>query len=377
MKPSPARPTSVFEHASYLAMESTMVAESSTSHRKRRSITTSALASPCKIPIVNSRPFKLVREATPIGETSADAFTEPEQVIPNASTAPAENPTAIVADEETSGQFLPDDERHEQVMAETSEKEEPSVLFSEQEGTRTEPTEAIADSALLDEENESTVVAEPGVKVSQGRAVRRDSAVKQRPDLRESHQQEAGDGEVNEEDYADLPWMKNTSDGTEDLEQWMDPQTRQPEWDEHLRTITDDRERDRLIHHQRHLARLRKEKYLDANPGVAKELNYYQTTREQWEEGLAEELEIDYHSGDTEDFEMDHRPVLERTGVKRDIRAFTDSVDVLAEEDESKRDYQVIDRLGEGKSACTTSIIDSGFLLLMVRNFLLSLPCVR
>ncbi|RSH85246.1 hypothetical protein EHS25_005053 [Saitozyma podzolica] len=50
-----------------------------------------------------------------------------------------------------------------------------------------------------------------------------------------------------------------------------------------------------------------------------------------------------YHSGDSSDFEMDHRPVLERTAVKRDIRDFEDSIFLIRE-----NGYKVIDRLGEG-----------------------------
>jgi hypothetical protein len=51
-----------------------------------------------------------------------------------------------------------------------------------------------------------------------------------------------------------------------------------------------------------------------------------------------------YHSGDSSDFEMDHRPVLERTAVKRDIRDFEDSMYLIRE-----NGYKVIDRLGEGE----------------------------
>jgi hypothetical protein len=51
-----------------------------------------------------------------------------------------------------------------------------------------------------------------------------------------------------------------------------------------------------------------------------------------------------YHSGDSSDFEMDHRPVLERTAVKRDIRDFEDSIFLIRE-----NGYKVIDRLGEGE----------------------------
>ena len=56
--------------------------------------------------------------------------------------------------------------------------------------------------------------------------------------------------------------------------------------------------------------------------------------------------ERSYHSGDSDMYEMDHRPVLERTEVKRDIREFVASLKTLR----VKQKYQVVDRLGEGES---------------------------
>nr|XP_031862507.1 uncharacterized protein CI109_002004 [Kwoniella shandongensis]KAA5529579.1 hypothetical protein CI109_002004 [Kwoniella shandongensis] len=55
-----------------------------------------------------------------------------------------------------------------------------------------------------------------------------------------------------------------------------------------------------------------------------------------------------YHSGDSDDYEMDHRPVLERTAIKRDIRAFTESLTLLSEGVNGYRPYKIVDRLGEG-----------------------------
>lgn len=57
-----------------------------------------------------------------------------------------------------------------------------------------------------------------------------------------------------------------------------------------------------------------------------------------------------YHSGDTEDFEMDHRPVLQRTAVKKDIRDFTNSLSLLRDGSIHGIPYKVVDRLGEGGS---------------------------
>ncbi|WRT70669.1 uncharacterized protein IL334_007667 [Kwoniella shivajii] len=58
-----------------------------------------------------------------------------------------------------------------------------------------------------------------------------------------------------------------------------------------------------------------------------------------------------YHSGDSDEYEMDHRPVLERTAVKRDIRHLTDSLTILRDGIEGLEGflpYRVVDRLGEG-----------------------------
>lgn len=60
-----------------------------------------------------------------------------------------------------------------------------------------------------------------------------------------------------------------------------------------------------------------------------------------------------YHSGDSIDYEMDHRPILDRTAVKRDIKEFCAGVRLLNEPDDSKRMYKVVDRLGEGASLIT------------------------
>jgi len=59
-------------------------------------------------------------------------------------------------------------------------------------------------------------------------------------------------------------------------------------------------------------------------------------------------FEHSYHSGDTDDYEMDHRPVLERTAIKRDIRQFTDNLTSLRDATTGEIAYKVVDRLGEG-----------------------------
>lgn len=73
----------------------------------------------------------------------------------------------------------------------------------------------------------------------------------------------------------------------------------------------------------------------------------------------SEEMMESYHSGDTELYEMDHRPALERTAVKRDIRAFEGTLDHFRDEQTKERLFKVVDRLGEGalwKSASHCSV---------------------
>jgi hypothetical protein len=71
------------------------------------------------------------------------------------------------------------------------------------------------------------------------------------------------------------------------------------------------------------------------------------------------EMDMDgsYHSGDTEEYEMDHRPVLDRTAIKKDIERFVDGLDGMMDEQLNVRSYHVIDRLGEGEYCRTARLI--------------------
>ncbi|OXM81671.1 cell division control protein 7 [Cryptococcus neoformans Bt63] len=83
---------------------------------------------------------------------------------------------------------------------------------------------------------------------------------------------------------------------------------------------------------------------------------------EEWdEEGEAGDPYSDesYHSGDTEDYEMDHRPVLQRTAVKKDIRDFTNSLSLLRDGSIHGIPYKVVDRLGEGTFSSVYLAYDS------------------
>lgn len=56
-----------------------------------------------------------------------------------------------------------------------------------------------------------------------------------------------------------------------------------------------------------------------------------------------------YHSGDSDDYAMDHRHILERTEIKRDIREFVESLgSEFIEWRSGMYRYKVVDRLGEG-----------------------------
>nr|ODN89954.1 CDC7 protein kinase [Cryptococcus depauperatus CBS 7841] len=59
-------------------------------------------------------------------------------------------------------------------------------------------------------------------------------------------------------------------------------------------------------------------------------------------------FEESYHSGDTDDYEMGHRPILQRTAIKKDIRDFTQSIGILRDGVDGEEAYRVVDRLGEG-----------------------------
>lgn len=266
-------------------------AESSTSYRKRRDGDRQRSQSQSRSVTPETRPFKRVREATPISTETAD--------VPDASTA-----EALVV-EGTSGQFLPDldgDERGERERererqqpheAETSEKEEPSVLFSEQEGTRTEPTEAIDDGQLRDDDDD-----EEG----------------------EGESTTMGDVEIAEPEFVGAGTSDQMSPEAEDDDDEEEPES-EPEDD---------------IGHGDY-------------DGLGR--RHPQTTRELYDRHAAAGRTLtEYHSGDSDDYELDHRPVLDRAGIKRDIRAFMASMDDQALTEDGTPMYQVIDRLGEGET---------------------------
>ena len=52
--------------------------------------------------------------------------------------------------------------------------------------------------------------------------------------------------------------------------------------------------------------------------------------------------EESYHSGDTDLFELGHRPWDDRPTIKRDITDLMNSMRSL------RKSYQIVDRLGEG-----------------------------
>lgn len=65
-----------------------------------------------------------------------------------------------------------------------------------------------------------------------------------------------------------------------------------------------------------------------------------------WDGFCEDEASSTYHSGDSDLYDMPHRPILERTAVKRDIRQFRQEYQALGVGGQ----YVPIDRLGEGES---------------------------
>lgn len=69
-------------------------------------------------------------------------------------------------------------------------------------------------------------------------------------------------------------------------------------------------------------------------------------TPQESSDGYQSETSSSYHSGDSDLFDMDHRPMLERTLVKKDLHQLMSDFSILP------YDYQILDRLGEGEAAC-------------------------
>ena len=59
-------------------------------------------------------------------------------------------------------------------------------------------------------------------------------------------------------------------------------------------------------------------------------------------------LPSSYHSGDSDGFLMAHRPMLERSEVKLDIKCFVEGLGPVSNLDTGRYRYKVVDRLGEG-----------------------------
>jgi hypothetical protein len=139
------------------------------------------------------------------------------------------------------------------------------------------------------------------------------------------------------------------SDGLEPLDDYI-----QPTWKQFEAHIRDHDEAWHFGRYSRKVARAKKLKYEPGSANASEVIvvqNKPRTTRELWEEHLLDGDELkSYHSGDSEDFLMNHRPPLERAGIKRDIKLFTESMSALSDAAGDKKDYQVVDRLGEGQS---------------------------
>jgi hypothetical protein len=288
----------------------------------------------------------------------------------NASTAPAYATTTTNTtittphcDDDGDGGFeaVDEGEMRDTVRPKSSDKDEPSVLFSEQVGLKTEPTEAVPEldegeffvehispedtspCDMVDEVGDEEELAEEEDQVAPAPINRSRSS---------SISSSDPDGDIHYHNWT-RRWAfdkrLSSSDGIEPLSEWT-----RDIWKEDENLL----ETERLDHFRRYtrkVARGRKQRQIgwtDSELDYSAPPKNSRMTRELFEDrlGYGEPAHlISYHSGDTDDFCMDHRPALDKAGIKRDIKKFTDSIDALSDRAGNKRDYQVVDRLGEGR----------------------------
>jgi hypothetical protein len=355
VRPSPARPTSVLKHRAYLAVEG-MKAESSTSGRKR----TRTRVSSSPDPIVSSpsgHANKRFREPTPIYEDDVEPVNDTP--LTNAPAIAITGTVGTVND----GIVRTGEERVED-RPKSSEQDEPSVLFSEQLGTKTEPTEAMDDGEAFTVEDvpaefsPADFVNEEELEDSQAET---DTAANPDEEPSPSPSSSSSHSDVDGMEHFQL-WTERygrddrltSSDGEESLDEFIEPS-----WEEHEASL-DEISLDHYRRFNRKIARQKKQKHSAWTASGENRLVVRckpRTTRDEWEKQLMEGVEMkSYHSGDSEDFLMDHRPPLDRAGVKKDIKTFTQSMDVLSGES-GKVEYQVIDRLGEGTLLSTVTYV--------------------
>ena len=346
VRPSPARPTSVLKHRAYLAVEG-MKAESSTSGRKR----TRTRVSSSPEPIASSpsgHANKRLRDPTPIYEDDVEPADDPSLI----------NELAGMADP-VNDKVVPTGEERVEDRPKSSEQDEPSVLFSEQLGNKTEPTEAVDDG-------EAFIVEDVPAEFSPADFVNDEEVADDQPETDNAATvEETSPSPSSSSSHSDVDGMEHfqqwterygrddrltSSDGEESLDEFIEPS-----WEEHEATL-DEVAVDHYRRFNRKIARQKKQKHSAWTASGENRVVVRckpRTTREEWEKQLMEGVEMkSYHSGDSEDFLMDHRPPLDRAGVKRDIKMFTQSMDVLSVES-GKVEYQVIDRLGEGQLLST------------------------
>ena len=93
----------------------------------------------------------------------------------------------------------------------------------------------------------------------------------------------------------------------------------------------------------------------NANPSAASDFDDRHCSEHSSPGGRDEQDQDDftYHSGDTAEYDMPHRPVLERTAIKRDIRGFMTQMSVLRDRSYRPSNWDVVDKLGEGTFSLT------------------------
>jgi hypothetical protein len=331
-----------------------MVAESSTAHLKRQRAAVSS--SPDPLSLDSPHVTKRYREGTPICEQDNEDGLN--MSMAGASTAPyattTTHTTNTTANSDEAGFEAVNDETRETGRPRSSEHDEPSVLFSEQVGIKTEPTETVVDfdDGEFFVEHVSPVDGSP-LSEAQDEEVDEladdEQPIHNRSRSSSSASDPDGVNHFHRWDEGRIARRQlSSSDGVEPLSEWEDDSWHQYEADMSFEEL------DHYRQYNRKVARGRKQRQIGWTDSEAEETAIVRKPRmtretflDRMSEGEYEDL-ISYHSGDTDDFCMDHRPALDRAGIKRDIKNFAQSIEALSMTAGSRRDYQVVDRLGEG-----------------------------
>ncbi|WVQ95610.1 hypothetical protein IAU59_002708 [Kwoniella sp. CBS 9459] len=318
------------------------------------------------------RQAKRVREATPIFDEANDvcsnSVTEADSTYlrvhhgtrgrgtdENASAPASIYPTTVA------GPSSYTQENEASQVIETSEggDGEGSVLFSEQAGAGTGRTDMINvdDGAVFFEDTgtgDETIIAD-GAQLMLGEGGREFFV----EDMEQEDMQETGEdylidqGEQlepqdvgREEEGQDI--LIDPVQATIDLRQVMPP----PADTTSHKSIrsTSSRHSTSANEHQDQMTQVieRSRPKPNATASITQKHSLVDLNEETYSDGEDQSSPSSYHSGDSDEYEMEHRPVLDRTAIKRDIKSFTESLTLLREGVNGYIPFKVVDRLGEG-----------------------------